>query len=371
MASPYKLYGGATRPDAITGLDPAFNAALLALYNAAPPEVQRELGLNSAYRSNAVQQELWEKSDKTGKRVARPGTSKHEFGKAADLFGFGLTKDRVSQATRDWVTKNAAAYGLYFPMDYEPWHIQLKEVDAQLKAAGYTPEQRRNAIAAIESGGSGDYAALGAVTGEDRDRAYGRYGVMGKNIGPWAGQYLKQAGVTPEQFLKSPKLQDALFDAVFGDYVGKYGERGAASKWFTGSENEPLRSDVHGKLTGRSYADAYMEQLARGGPAAATGKEAEVPLIPGAGQYSKDTGYKPPENDLLADLAKGRTATGGGYAGMSGGMGNVGGFPEMPAQVGAARVDQPAVATLDPQQAEYRRQMLAQVLARLNQGSLV
>jgi hypothetical protein len=124
-AFPYRLYGGATREDAITGLNPAFSEALVQLYNAAPPEVQRELGLNSAYRSEEVQRQLWEKSDKSGKMVAAPGKSRHQHGEAADLYGFGLTKDAVSQATRDWVNQNVANYGLTFPMDYEPWHIQL------------------------------------------------------------------------------------------------------------------------------------------------------------------------------------------------------------------------------------------------------
>ena len=62
------------------------------------------------------------------------------------------------------------------------------QLDAEMKAAGYTPEQRRDAIASIESKGAGDYGALGAWTGdpeEGRDRAYGRYQVMGSNIGPW------------------------------------------------------------------------------------------------------------------------------------------------------------------------------------------
>ena len=128
MAWPYKLYGGAQRPDAITGLDRRFSEALVRLYNAAPPEVQRELALNSAYRSAAVQQELWDKSDKTGHSVAAPGKSKHQFGLAADLYGFGLGgNNSVSQQTRDWVNANAQAQGLYFPMEHEPWHIQLRD----------------------------------------------------------------------------------------------------------------------------------------------------------------------------------------------------------------------------------------------------
>ena len=127
MPLAYKLYGGATRPDAISGLDPRFSEALMALYAAAPPEVQAQLGLNSAYRSPEVQQALWNKSDKTGRTVAAPGKSKHQSGTAADLFGFGLGgNSSVDAATRQWVAENAGAHGLYFPMSYEPWHIQLR-----------------------------------------------------------------------------------------------------------------------------------------------------------------------------------------------------------------------------------------------------
>ena len=128
MAWPYKLYDGATRPDAISGLDRRFSEALIRLFNSAPPEVQRELALQSAYRSIERQQELWDKSDKTGKWVAPPGKSKHNFGTAADLYGFGLSgNNSVSQGTKDWVKANAGAQGLYFPMGHEPWHIQLND----------------------------------------------------------------------------------------------------------------------------------------------------------------------------------------------------------------------------------------------------
>src|SRR5262245_19395363 len=128
MASfPYRLYGGALRPDAISGFNPAFASALINLYNAAPPEVQRELGLTSGFRSIAVQRQLFNKSDRSGRMVAAPGKSKHNYGMAADLYGFGLGGGgpKVSAATREWVHQNAQAQGLYFPMSYEPWHIQL------------------------------------------------------------------------------------------------------------------------------------------------------------------------------------------------------------------------------------------------------
>jgi muramidase (phage lysozyme) len=164
MALQYSLYGGATRPDAISGLNPRLAAALERLYAEAPPEVQRELGLNSAYRSKEVQQALWDKSDKTGRTVAAPGKSRHNSGEAVDLFGFGLKGGgQVSQATKDWVGANLGKYGLVRPMDYEPWHLQLADAGKapqQGPQAGWTPEQIQKAfldtIAGPESGGAYD-----------------------------------------------------------------------------------------------------------------------------------------------------------------------------------------------------------------------
>jgi hypothetical protein len=125
-ALPYRLYGGATRPDALN-FNPGFSQALAALYTNAPPEVQRELGLNSGYRSRAVQEKLFANSDRTGHSVARPGHSKHESGNAADLYGFGLSGGpSVSDVTKAYVRGNAEKYGLYFPMSHEPWHIQYR-----------------------------------------------------------------------------------------------------------------------------------------------------------------------------------------------------------------------------------------------------
>lgn len=141
MALPYQLTGGATRPDAISGLNPSFSQALTALYESAPPEVQAELGLSSAYRSPERQRELYEASDKSGKMVAAPGKSKHNHGTAADLSGFGLKGggSGVSDATKNWVHSNAGRFGLTFPMDYEPWHIQLAGDGGAKAYAGASP----------------------------------------------------------------------------------------------------------------------------------------------------------------------------------------------------------------------------------------
>lgn len=117
-----------------------------------------------------------------------------------------------------------------------------------------------NAIASIESRGSGDYAAMGPDTG--KGRAYGRYQVMGFNIGPWTKKYLG-VEMTPEQFLADPAAQDAVFNGEFGSYVQKYGNPAdAASIWFTGRplDKGAKASDVNG-MTGENYVAKFLRNL--------------------------------------------------------------------------------------------------------------
>lgn len=93
-------------------------------------------------------------------------------------------------------------------------------------------DQYRNAIASIESDGSGGYSAVGP-TSPKMGRALGRYQVMEANIPQWSKEALGRE-VTPEEFLSNPQIQDAIFDHKFGGYVNQYGPEGAAQAWFAG-----------------------------------------------------------------------------------------------------------------------------------------
>ena len=115
-----------------------------------------------------------------------------------------------------------------------------------------------NAIAGIESGGK--YGILGPVT-KSGDRAYGKYQVMGNNVGPWTEQYYGQK-LSPQEFLSSPEAQDAVFQGVFGKYVEKYGPEGAAKAWFAGEKgmNNPNAKDVLGTSV-QGYGQKFMQGL--------------------------------------------------------------------------------------------------------------
>ena len=120
---PY-LVGGATRPDSITGLDPAFQNSLAQLFLNAPPEIQAQLRLTSGFRSPERQEQLWQEAlvkygspEAARKWVAPPGRSKHNHGQAVDLKYLG-------DDAKAWAHANAERYGLHFPMAHEPWHIE-------------------------------------------------------------------------------------------------------------------------------------------------------------------------------------------------------------------------------------------------------
>lgn len=136
-----------------------------------------------------------------------------------------------------------------------------KGADNNSRSGGLDAE--RNAISGIESGGK--YNEVGPAT-KTGDRAYGRYQVMGQNIPQWTREALGRS-MTPEEFLRSPQAQDAVFNQKFGQYKDKYGPEGAARAWFAGEGgmNNPNARDVLG-TTVQNYSDRFM----RGMPTNAT-----------------------------------------------------------------------------------------------------
>lgn len=97
--------------DEAAGLDPGFADSLGRLLAAAPRQIDYY-----GFRTYDEQAKLY--AEKGPGMAAKPGTSWHEFGLAADLQignDVGLT---------NWLHEHAAEYGLFFPMSWEPWHIQ-------------------------------------------------------------------------------------------------------------------------------------------------------------------------------------------------------------------------------------------------------
>ncbi|ARS70117.1 M15 family metallopeptidase [Sinorhizobium meliloti] len=135
-------------------LDNSFADNLAALIQDAPPGIREGLGIGSGYRSNEVQERLFASSDGSGRKVAFPAGyqkpdgsiaqgSNHLHGRAVDLSYNGQRLDKAPQEVRDWVHQNARKYGMFFPMGYEPWHIEPTRGDG-----GSTVAARSNTISA-------------------------------------------------------------------------------------------------------------------------------------------------------------------------------------------------------------------------------
>ncbi|ASP92472.1 hypothetical protein GHK61_34260 [Sinorhizobium meliloti] len=118
----------------------------------------------------------------------------------------------------------------------------------------------RDAIASIESAGSGDYKAVGP-THPKMGPALGRYQIMEANVGPWSREVLGRE-VTPDEFMANPQLQDAIFDGKFNSYVQKFGPEGAAQAWFAGpgGVGKTNRKDSLGTDVG-TYGRKFMSAL--------------------------------------------------------------------------------------------------------------
>ncbi len=148
-------------PDAsFTQLTPETAAAFEQMAAAAASDGYA-LQLNSAYRSESDQAQLYERyvrdygAESAARLVARPGTSEHQTGLAADVGLVGLPDDQTFGTTEAsaWVADNAHRFGLIvrYPPDKaeitgyanEPWHLRYVGVDLAgvLHATGLTMEE--------------------------------------------------------------------------------------------------------------------------------------------------------------------------------------------------------------------------------------
>jgi len=321
--------------------------------------------------ANSIYQDALKNDPELAKQLRWGGYFSGGKGKygAMDLMHFDTAGD-IGMAGGSWE-------GGLSPEQAKIWGLQpgggVEQVAAQMQQAGYSTEQILGALASIESAGSGDYNAVGAEADPAGHRARGKYQVMDYNIAPWAEQYLGKKGVTVDQFMADPKLQDELAGAVMTDYRKQYGDRGAFSKWYTGSEKEPDRTDVNGRLTGKTYTDTAMEYLGRtaGTPQATAATNYNSPSE--GGSRFGGSGLGTPKGTEVADkkgfdwkkfgqkFTEGLGTSGGGAVPATG----ITDLPRAVLASGTPTTFGSANPLDDP------RQKLAMALQRLNAGKLV
>lgn len=116
-----------------------------------------------------------------------------------------------------------------------------------------------NSIAKQESGGN--YSAVNKSSG-----ALGKYQIMPANIPSWSKSALGRS-VTTQQFLKDPKLQEAVARKKLQYYYNKYGAANAAKAWYGGegsikrSAGAQSRGQAGGYPSLNSYAAAVTRRL--------------------------------------------------------------------------------------------------------------
>lgn len=178
----------------------------------------------------------------------------------------GRERSRINDMFRSLMKGGTATDGapILGPQPYQPKDPTSPDsIAADTMTALGKRSPYADAIAAVESAGSGDYSAVGPETG--KGRAYGRYQVMDFNIGPWTEKYVGKR-MTPEEFLASPQAQDAVFNGEFGSYVQKYGNpQDAASMWFSGRPLAAAGNASDGHTTVPQYVDKFTRALG-GGP---------------------------------------------------------------------------------------------------------
>jgi hypothetical protein len=122
------------------------------------------------------------------------------------------------------------------------------------------------AIAAVESMGSGDYEAIGPVVKKGMykgQRAYGRYQVMEGNIAPWTKAALGKS-LTVEEFMADPKAQDAVALHQLQMSKNKHGTwEDAASVWFSGRPMASAGNASDGYTTVPEYISKFRQNFKR------------------------------------------------------------------------------------------------------------
>ncbi len=179
-----------------------------------------------------------------------------------------------------------------------------------------TPQTPDAAIAGIETGGNNDYRAIGPVSlvNGRPARPYGKYQVMDFNIGPWTKEVTGQE-MTPEQFVKDPQAQEAVFKTKFGQYTQQYGPNGAARAWFAGpgGMNNPNAADVNGttvaqygnkfdQATGAQPPAPQGTQVAQAqsqGPQPTPPQIGQIPIAPDAADFARQAHQYAQQGDYV------------------------------------------------------------------------
>lgn len=112
-------------------------------------------------------------------------------------------------------------------------------------------------MAVAEQESNHRYDAIGPLT-NNGDRAYGKYQVMGNNIGPWTQEHLGKR-MTIDEFRVDYLAQDKLAGIIFTIRIGqKQNIHDPVAMWFSG---QPLAGNMAADVTGTTVHDYVSKVL--------------------------------------------------------------------------------------------------------------
>lgn len=190
--------------DPFAGLNGSFAPQLHALINAVDAQ-GGHLDIASGFRDSSQQQQLYNSAvQRYGQAqatnwAAKPGTSNHERGLAADIHG----DDKSMKLAHDL----AGQFGLNFPLSNEAWHVEPIGVSQM--------HNNNGGPAAVTDGGTNTAmsrvsALLNAITG-------GQSGLMG------TGSYSSPDQATSMDHYSGASLGATSYDDMFQQAGAKYG----------------------------------------------------------------------------------------------------------------------------------------------------
>lgn len=157
---------------------------------------------------------------------------------------------------------------------------QQRQIGVSTGPSSFNPGNNGNFKIPVAGPGGKGFEAFFNVEGEhesgnnynarNKDSgAMGRFQIMPGNLGgKHSGWDYEALGydVSPQQFMKSPQIQDAIARYKLQQYYNKYGPRGAAIAWYAGPGALKYSSGSLNKGQGKyssinQYADAIMRRL--------------------------------------------------------------------------------------------------------------
>lgn len=163
------------------------------------------------------------------------------IGFLAIWFGFNFIRDYDAPPAMVLVKTEDVLLDLAKDFTQEDFNVYADSMATTISSDYVTDfDAFRGGITKIESGGN--YRAVSPMN-PNGQRAYGRYQMLGSNIRKWAG-------VSVQEFLANPELQDRVFKEQSMICYAKYGNwADCASMWFSG---RPLRNNNAKDVTGTS-----------------------------------------------------------------------------------------------------------------------